>query len=85
MSAMRVDQSVLGHLPQPQMKRHHGILKKIGQASIGFDHHILHDVAGIDAAFDDPIHPQVDHLPDGITMAFEQLIHGVGIAALHGR
>ena len=49
-AAMGVDQPVLRHLPQPQMERHLRILQILLEPPMGFDQHVLRDVASIDAA-----------------------------------
>jgi hypothetical protein len=81
MSAMGVDQPVFGHLPQPEVERHHGIGQIAFESSVGFDHHFLRDVARVDALLYLPIHPQVDHSPHRLSMAFQEAIDRRVVAA----
>ena len=74
--AVGVDQPVLGHLPQPQVKRHLRILQILLQPPMGFDQHILRDVASIDAPRQHRVHPQLDHPPHRAAMPCQQPIDG---------
>ena len=81
MPAMRVDDPILGQVPQPQVKRHRRVLQILGQPLIGFEQHILNDVAGIDAASQHGVEPQVDDLPQRLAELAEQSVDGRGLAA----
>lgn len=85
MLAVHVDDAVFGQVPQPQVKGQPGIGEVIAEPLIGFEEHILHDVAGIDTAGDGAIKPQPHHLPQRIAVPIEQLIHGQWIAATGAR
>ena len=81
MAAVRVDQTVAGHVPQPQLEGHGGIGEVVAEPAVGLEEDILDDVAGIDAALDAPIHPPIDHLPDRIAVAGEKAVDGIVVAA----
>ena len=72
--AVGVDETIPGHVPQPELEWHGRIGKIIAEAAIGLDHHVLHDVAGIDPPLHDPIHPLIDHPADRRAMALEQAV-----------
>ena len=75
MAAVGVDQAVAGDVPQPEMKRHRRVfvaaIEVLGQPAVGFDQHVLHNVAGVHAALDHAVHPQVDHPPQRLAVAVE--------------
>ena len=71
MPPMGVDDPVARHLPQPQMKRHRRIFQVGPQPPVGFDHHFLHDVAGIQPLLNPPVQPHVDHPPQRIAVAVQ--------------
>ena len=80
MPPMGVDQPVLGHVPQPEMKRHGRMDQILLQAAISLDEHILHDIAGIHPALDRRIESQVYQPPQCIAVAIEQFVDRRAIA-----
>jgi hypothetical protein len=82
MPAMGVDDAVLGNLPQPEPECHRRILKVILQPPIGFDQHVLNDIADIDTALDFLVQPHPDDLAQRLTVPFHQLVHGSFISLL---
>ena len=76
MTTVRIDELILGELPQPQMEREPRILHVIGQPLAGFQQDILDDVAGVNPLRDHPIHPQLDHLTQRLAMPLHQLVDG---------
>ena len=62
------------------MKRHHGIVEIALEPTVGLDHDILHNIAGINAALHSPIHPQIDHPPQRLAVPFQQPVKSLGIA-----
>jgi len=71
---MRVDQTVAGHVPQPELERHGGVREILPQPSVGLEEHILNDVAGIDPALHAAIHAAIDHPLDRRAVPFEQSV-----------
>lgn len=62
------------------MKRHDRILQIVLQSPVGFDQHVLHDVADIDSPLNLLIQPHLHQPPQRIAMPLHQLIHGLGVA-----
>jgi hypothetical protein len=61
MPPMGVDDAILGYLSNPQMERDHGIGKIILQSTVGFDEHILDNIANIHALVETLVQSQLDH------------------------
>ena len=80
-AAMGIYEPVAGHMTQPELEWHRGVGEIIAEAAVGFDHHILHDIAGIDPPLNHPVHPQMNHPLDRLPMAFQEAIDGGGIPA----
>ena len=76
MPTMGVDEAIPGHVPQPELEGHGRVCEIVAQAAVGLDHHVLHDVAGVDPPLHDPIHPLVDHSADRCPMTFQQPVDG---------
>ena len=57
MATVRIDNSIFGDLPDPQMKWHDWIEHVGLQATIRLDHDILHDITYVHATFDFLIEP----------------------------
>lgn len=62
------------------MKGHPRILQVIGEPAIGFDEHVLHDIADVQTALDAPIESHLHEAPQRLAMAIEQSVHGCRIA-----
>jgi hypothetical protein len=75
MAAIGIDDAVLGNLPEPQVKRHDRVRQVGVQPPVSFNHHFLHNIAGVDAAFQAPVHAQADQPMDRLPMAIEQLAY----------
>jgi hypothetical protein len=82
-SAVSIDKPVAGHVPQPELEWHGRVGQIVDQPAIGFDHHVLHDVAGIDPPLHPPVHATVDHSPDRFAVPLEQAVDGIAIALPH--
>jgi hypothetical protein len=80
MAPMGIDQPILRDLPQPQMKRHRRIFQVIVQAAIGFDQHILHNIAGIHSTLHHAVHSQIDHPPQRFAVTIEQPVNRCSVA-----
>ena len=59
--AVGIDDVVLGDVPQPEMEGHDRVLEIIAEPPAGFQQHLLHNVAGIDASSQGWIETQADH------------------------
>jgi len=77
---MGIDDPIAGHMPQPEPERHRGIRQVVGKTPAGFDHHVLHDVAGIHPSSEHGIHSPIDDAPQRIPMPGKQAVDGIGIA-----
>ena len=80
MPAVGVDEAIPGHVPQPELERHGGVGQIVAEPTVGLDHHVLHDVAGIHPPLHDAIHPLVDHPADRRAMAFKQAVDRVAVS-----
>jgi hypothetical protein len=76
---MGVYDPILGDLPQPQMEWHRSRSQIFFQPPMGFDHHVLNDVADVNPPLNPLIEPHLNHPPDAVAMAFHQLIHSVAV------
>jgi hypothetical protein len=56
MPTVRIDDAILGQMPEPQMERHRRVLEVIDESLISFDQDILDDVGSIDTAAQNGIH-----------------------------
>lgn len=63
---MGIDDSILGHVPQPKRKRHPRIAEIVLNSAVRVEENLLHDVAGIFAACELAIKPQIDRPPQRI-------------------
>jgi hypothetical protein len=79
-TAVSVDDVVLGDVPQPQMKGHGRVFQIIGQAAMCFEKHVLHDVAGIDARRQGRIEAQTDDAPQRLAVNGQQMLDGLGFS-----
>ena len=78
-AAMSVYKAIAGHVPQPEPEGHRGVGQIIAETAVGFDQHILHDIAGIDPSLNHPVHAEMNHPLDRLPMAFQEAIDGGGI------
>lgn len=83
MSPVGIDQPVTSHMPQPEPKRHHGIFQIVTQPAVRLDHHVLHDVAGINPALHNTVHSRRDQATDRIAMPSKQALNSIGITLPH--
>jgi len=83
MAAMGIDQPIAGHVPEPELKRHRSVGEVLAQPPVGLDHHILHDIAGIDPPLHAPIHATIDHPLDRLAVPLKKAVHGVAIPLPH--
>ena len=77
---MRVNDAILGDVPQPEMERHLGVLEIVGQSPVGFNENILDHVTDVDTPHQFLIHSQLYHSAKGIAMPLHQLIDGIRVA-----
>jgi hypothetical protein len=64
MPPVLVDHVVTGDVAKPEVERHRGIAQVFRQTLIGFEEHLLNDVARVDSAFDRAVEPVKDHPPE---------------------
>ena len=62
------------------MKRQFACGEIFAQPATGVDEHILHDVAGVNAALHLPIEPQLHHASQSRAVTFEQPVNSRGIS-----
>ena len=70
---------LVGQKTHPEKKRHVGLAEVVRQPPRRLQMHVLQDVGGIDAPFEPRIHSQLDHPPQPLGVAHEQLPHDGGI------
>jgi hypothetical protein len=70
-SAMGIDNPILGDLPYPKMERDRRVIDIIYESTIGLDQDILHDIAYVEPLHDSLIESDCDHSAKGVTVPAE--------------
>ena len=79
-TAVGVDQPVSGHVSQPETKRHRRVGQVVTKPTIRLNHHILHNIAGVDTALHTSIHAGSDQPTNRLAVPSKQPVNGRGIA-----
>src|SRR5262249_27334511 len=79
MAAMGADKVAASEVPQPEMEGHVRLFQIVAHPAAGFEQHLLHHIAGIEALGDARVQPQADHAPHRLAMLLEQTLDGVGV------
>ena len=85
MPAVSVDHQIARDLANPEMKRQRWIPEILIESLAGFEQHILHDIAGIDAPRYSRIEPQTDHPPQRWPVPFPERVGSRRIGLSHSR
>lgn len=82
--AVRVNNSVLRQMPQPEVERHVRLLKVLGQPLIRLDEHILDDIRRVHPTSQDRVQSQSNHLPQWIAELAKEIVNRPRLAVACG-
>ncbi len=76
-SAMHIDDAILGDLSQPQVKRHRGtVAEVVGETAARFQADVLDDVAGVHSFCDGSVHAELDQSSKRFPVALQERVYG---------
>lgn len=82
---MGIDDSILSDLPNPKVERYRRVIDVIHESTIGFDQHVLDDVAHVEPLHNSLIESDCDHPTQGVTVTAEEFLDRVllSLADIH--